>query len=60
VEHSDWIDSHGAQRRDIADGECDGGQHDGNSGEGGKIVWRDTVEKTSHERSSIGEMAELS
>jgi hypothetical protein len=35
VECRDWIEAHGAQRRDIAGGECDRGQYKGDAGEGG-------------------------
>jgi hypothetical protein len=48
VECSDWIEAHGAQRRDIAGSERDGGKHNCDTGEGGQIVWRYTVEQTGH------------
>jgi hypothetical protein len=49
VECRDWIEAHGAQRRDVTGGERDGGEHGGYAGEGGEIVGRDTVKQASHE-----------
>src|ERR1700743_3742427 len=49
VECRDWIEAHGAQRRDVTGGKRDGGEHGGYAGEGREIVGRDTVKHASHE-----------
>ena len=49
MEHGDWIEAHGAQRRDVAGGDGDGGEHGGDAGEGGEVVGRDTVKQAGHE-----------
>ena len=49
VECCDRIEAHGAERRDVTGGDGDGGEHNGYSGEGGKIVGRDTVKQAGHE-----------
>jgi hypothetical protein len=36
VECCDWIEAHGAQRRDIAGGERDSGKYNGDASEGGR------------------------
>ena len=41
MEYGDWIEAHGAQRRDVAGG--------GDAGEGGEVVGRDTVKQAGHE-----------
>src|SRR5580704_3893194 len=49
VECSDWIDPHGAQRRDIAGGERNSGKYKGDASEGGQIGRRHAVEQSGHE-----------
>ena len=49
MECRDRIEAHGAQRRDVAGGDGDGGEHDGYAGEGGEIVGRDAVKQAGHE-----------
>ena len=49
MECSDWIEAHGAQRRDIAGGKRDRGQYKGDAGEGGQIGRRHAVEQSGHE-----------
>ena len=49
VECRDWVEAHGAQRRDVTGGDGDGGEHGGYAGEGGEIVGRDTVKQAGHE-----------
>jgi hypothetical protein len=34
VEYGDWIEAHGAERRDVAGGDGDGGEHNGDANEG--------------------------
>jgi hypothetical protein len=48
VECSDRIEAHGAQRRDVAGGERDGGKHNGDAREGGEIGRRHAVEQPGH------------
>jgi hypothetical protein len=48
VECRDWIEAHGAQRRDVTGGDGDGGEHGSDAGEGGEIVGPDTVKQASH------------
>src|SRR6266851_5736742 len=49
VECSDWIEAHGAQRRDITGGERDSGKYKGDASEGGQIRGRHAVEQSGHE-----------
>src|SRR5882757_10633230 len=49
VECSDWIEAHGAQRRDVAGGERDSGKYKGDASEGGQIRRRHAVEQSGHE-----------
>ena len=49
MECSDWIDAHGAQRRDVTCGECDRGKYKGDASERSQIVRRHTVEQPGHE-----------
>ena len=38
VKRSDWIETHGAQRREVTRRDGDGSEHGGDAGEGGEIV----------------------
>ena len=49
VECCDWIEAHGAQRRDIAGGERDSGKYKSDASEGGEISRRHAVEESGHE-----------
>src|SRR5579863_629435 len=49
VECRDWIEAHGAQRRDIAGGERDSGKYKGDASEGGQIGRRHAEEQSCHE-----------
>jgi hypothetical protein len=46
VECSDWIEAHGAQRRDTTGCERDSGKYQGDASEGGQIGRRHAVEQT--------------
>ena len=49
MECSDWIEAHGAQRRDIAGGQRDSSKYKGDAGEDGHIGRRHAVEQSGHE-----------
>jgi hypothetical protein len=49
VECSDWIEAHGAQRRDITGGERNSGKYKRDAGEDGQIGRRHAVEQSGHE-----------
>jgi hypothetical protein len=49
VECGDWIEAHGAQRRDIAGRERDRTKYKGDASEGEQIVGRHAVEQPGHQ-----------
>jgi hypothetical protein len=54
VECSDWIEAHGAQRRDVTRGDGDGGEHGSYAGEDGEVVGRDTVKQAGQANQPLG------
>jgi hypothetical protein len=48
VEGIDWIEAHGAERRDIAGGKCDRGKNKRDASKGGQMVRRDAIEQSTH------------
>src|ERR1700678_2781960 len=49
VEHGVWIETHGAQRRDVASGERDSGKYEGDACEGEQVGGCYTEQQTAHQ-----------
>lgn len=48
VESLDWVEAHGAQRRDITGGKRDRDKRDGDADERGQIIRRHAIEQSGH------------